>query len=1022
MYSIILKLRNQHPKLLEIIRFLIVGTFATLIDMLVMAVFIYVFNKNSYNSFFDVFLNSGNGAGWSVVVATAIGFLVGLVVNYFLSLFYVYQGQNNFAKTKKGFLLFGVLSAIGLGIQTLGMYIGNFLLSINEWIVKIFLVVVVLIFNYITRKIFVFKNKDENIKEVNINISKEKQKLTDDEIKLLRKSIFLILFVINLVISLLTTFFINGVQWDYFFGCDSPRILSDWTDFGYNHYRTKVHPLYVLLIFPIFKLLTTFGCSVYFAVGLFNALSITFCEILLYKILKKLGKDTSPFYYIILTVIYCISFSTIENLLVVESFAVASVSLLLFFDWFSSVYYKDLTLKDYAILAVMGVVCFSMVVTNIMIYVICVLCLLFRKKRTLIDYLKIGLKLLASCVVSAILCYLLCEIQLKIFSSANSAFDYILSAIKDVFMSTRSTEEFAYMSRPSIRGILNVVLGFLGYSLSGGKLEYEGITAFFSINVLSLIVVLIVVFLLVVSIVFAIKKKNYIIFPIAISYFSQMLLHTVYGNSEIMLYTFQTLFLLFMIFICGLPFIEGKLGKTIKIGIYGLLCACFIGSFINNIKLIIGAYELFGINDNRGTFYRFLLNLLIFFILWILPRVFFKSNSKLDACKLEGKGNEKLFWLQTISLLLIAVFVIINVLPIVREKTKAPVNDVAIVTDEKILLGMGQRQKYVFTIKDSLGTFSKYDVENKEYTPIYENIKDCDYDPENYTITGKCNTQNYSFYENEVGIYVKINSEVTILDDSNYIEIPDFSEYSHAREMKILFHEVLVNVLPTGLTPNYITYGNVWYRDSAIMAMVLEKTGNKNQVKILANKNDVYDNARGGVKEPDNLGELLYLLSLQDERDTELINAVLAEAQRIKRDDGCIHGLTDGSELYVYQTIWLKFGMEKLGLDSSEYTVEGKSDAYSNMCWFYQAETPENYPCNVKDIQSSLFDINKKYYPYLDIARLHYYKVKIDLPSNLGYPISFEYQDWGLEKQAKCSPHGWTAAELFLYLMDYDSF
>lgn len=168
MYSIILKLRNQHPKLLEIIRFLIVGTLATLIDMLVMAVFIYVFNKNSYNSFFDVFLNSGNGASWSVVVTTAIGFLVGLVVNYFLSLFYVYQGQNNFAKTKRGFLVFGVLSAIGLGIQTLGMYIGNSLLSINEWIVKIFLVVVVLMFNYITRKIFVFKNVDvQNSQKLN---------------------------------------------------------------------------------------------------------------------------------------------------------------------------------------------------------------------------------------------------------------------------------------------------------------------------------------------------------------------------------------------------------------------------------------------------------------------------------------------------------------------------------------------------------------------------------------------------------------------------------------------------------------------------------------------------------------------------------------------------------------------------------------------------------------------------------------------------------------------------------------
>jgi hypothetical protein len=39
------------------------------------------------------------------------------------------------------------------------------------------------------------------------------------------------------------------------------------------------------------------------------------------------------------------------------------------------------------------------------------------------------------------------------------------------------------------------------------------------------------------------------------------------------------------------------------------------------------------------------------------------------------------------------------------------------------------------------------------------------------------------------------------------------------------------------------------------------------------------------------------------------------------------------------------------------------------------------------------------------------------------YPISFELQDWGLNgKVAHCSPHSWSASELFLYLLDYDNF
>ena len=43
----------------------------------------------------------------------------------------------------------------------LGMFLGFNLLKINEWIVKIVMTLIVLIYNYITRKIFVFKDKEE---------------------------------------------------------------------------------------------------------------------------------------------------------------------------------------------------------------------------------------------------------------------------------------------------------------------------------------------------------------------------------------------------------------------------------------------------------------------------------------------------------------------------------------------------------------------------------------------------------------------------------------------------------------------------------------------------------------------------------------------------------------------------------------------------------------------------------------------------------------------------------------------
>ena len=53
--------------------------------------------------------------------------------------------------------MFALLSLVGLCIHLIGMFIGYDLLGINEWIIKIVLTFVVLVFNYISRKKFVFK-------------------------------------------------------------------------------------------------------------------------------------------------------------------------------------------------------------------------------------------------------------------------------------------------------------------------------------------------------------------------------------------------------------------------------------------------------------------------------------------------------------------------------------------------------------------------------------------------------------------------------------------------------------------------------------------------------------------------------------------------------------------------------------------------------------------------------------------------------------------------------------------------
>lgn len=156
---------KEHKTIAEILRFLIVGGLATIIDFFCMSLFLYIFNLEAYDhNLLNVFFSRGEASAWSVVVGTGVGFVISLVFNYLLSILFVFQ-NNKFAKTTKGAIAFVVLAVAGLGIHTLFMYIGYDLLHINEWFVKIFLTIVVMVFNYITRKKLIFVDKSDSTTE-----------------------------------------------------------------------------------------------------------------------------------------------------------------------------------------------------------------------------------------------------------------------------------------------------------------------------------------------------------------------------------------------------------------------------------------------------------------------------------------------------------------------------------------------------------------------------------------------------------------------------------------------------------------------------------------------------------------------------------------------------------------------------------------------------------------------------------------------------------------------------------------
>ena len=122
-------------KLIEqIMKFGVVGVIAFVIDFGVMVLLTEVFSIDP-------------------VISATISFIISVIFNYAASMRYVFSHREGMSRTRE-FVIFVVLSAIGLGINDLLIWAGTDLASFDYRLVKIFATAVVMIWNFVTRKIF----------------------------------------------------------------------------------------------------------------------------------------------------------------------------------------------------------------------------------------------------------------------------------------------------------------------------------------------------------------------------------------------------------------------------------------------------------------------------------------------------------------------------------------------------------------------------------------------------------------------------------------------------------------------------------------------------------------------------------------------------------------------------------------------------------------------------------------------------------------------------------------------------
>lgn len=147
--------QTKKQRFFEIIRFLLVGGLSTILD---------------YATTYGLGLLLA-GFWFNAAVSNTVGHIVGLLINFFLSVIFVYKQVKNKEETKsfKAFALFVLVDIIGLLATILVMslqdkffpivMINIFTLEIDIiWLLcKCVMTLICLIWNYIGRKKFIFK-------------------------------------------------------------------------------------------------------------------------------------------------------------------------------------------------------------------------------------------------------------------------------------------------------------------------------------------------------------------------------------------------------------------------------------------------------------------------------------------------------------------------------------------------------------------------------------------------------------------------------------------------------------------------------------------------------------------------------------------------------------------------------------------------------------------------------------------------------------------------------------------------
>ena len=863
----------------------------------------------------------------------------------------------------------------------------------------------------------------------------------------------------GLFIFFLTFYLIIGVflsynydfknNYDLLFDSDTARVIGDFSNILGDHYRIRVHPLYVIFIEPIILFFNGITNDSMLSLIIFSSLISSLSVVVLYLI-GSIFSDNKLFKILICS-LFGFSFTYFVFTAGIEVYNVAAFFLILL--WYQTIKIfksKDVSNKNIFFLVLLGISSVAFTVTNYFIFLIVSLILLFSKKislkkilfvNILVVVLTIGLSYVQNLVWSNTTLIYESEDNYKEeekYTDYNVTLDKIKDVFKDVYINSLVASKLSVETSESN-----------SYMITFGETRVLSVFAF------------IVFYGLVLYFVIRNFRKNlWLNIGVILALSFNTCLHLVYG-SQPFLYSCHFLYLPFLLlFINYKPFKNERKNKILNYVLLMILLIEFTVNFIDFRFILSVAGNILHSNYFRSVMSGFdllFLILLITFACYILIYLIYKNIIKKD------KKVQNVFSIVVCFYTLSLIFIGIKTAPVheklfgiqldninqreVKEVVKKDNDEIKrsfaseyesyldycdeydnfinnystelvdVGPDDYYLFGFGNRLKLLY--KDGMITdtstgkvlykwnVSKYLIIPNEYMVVL------------ITKDGK----KVKIYENEDGVFVCTDDNKEIIRGTDkYINLESFNNQKYKNMKKVLYGEILFNIKNSMPYPNIFVYDKPWYRDAAMMAMVLKQTDNVELIDDwISSIDDVYDKQNADNAEPDNLGELLYIVSISKNDHNDLIEDIRMEALKnaSNNENGFyLHGFTDGGYHDTYQNKWYNFGMKSLGFKNSfaNYDTE---DSYDGLTWWYGKSSTAYFENNLSED-----------YPYLSIAQYHKTgRGKIYLNKNL-YPISYEKK--GSEANYKkmkvidsylvnneISPlHTWTASELLLFLLD----